>query len=327
MSHGRRAPLQLVVTGLAVLAAAPATDSTSSLHVVAIPVTDLRAKPGTFPAPEAYDLEQETQLLYGEQVRVLKTEGAWAFVHAIEQPEWTHNRRWEGYPGWVLKDVLKPIARPLKPNAVVTAKWATVWADAQGVSAEMLLPMGAELVVTNRDGDLWQIRLISGEAAWMSRGSLALLSDLKRLPSERRRQAVLLAAASHIGDPYFWGGRSPSTEAAAAVTGVDCSGLVNLSYRAAGLHIPRDSHEQRLRARRVKTLKPADLIFLSDVGLPDKTVHVMLYAGDGWIIEGPGTGTTVRRIQFAERLGRPLSDIKPGHVIDQRTVYFGAYLQ
>ena len=61
---------------------------------------------------------------------------------------------------------------------------------------------------------------------------------------------------------------------------MDCSGLVNLAYRAAGLDIPRDAHEQFLRAKPVNALQPGDLIFLSERQNPKRIVHVMLYEGD-----------------------------------------------
>ena len=112
--------------------------------------------------------------------------------------------------------------------------------------------------------------------------------------------------------------------------GVDCSGLVHLAYRASGLAVPRDSHEQFMKSTRLPdaaALQPGDLVFLgsrvlrtdsratpevlSSVGAglapaPDSGEpvinHVMLYAGDGQVIEGPGTGQVVRWIALADRL-------------------------
>ena len=59
---------------------------------------------------------------------------------------------------------------------------------------------------------------------------------------------------------------------------------------------------------------------------PSKIVHVMLYAGDGEVIEGPGTGLSVRRLALAERLGRPLGELSPGMTIEDQTISFGSYL-
>ena len=46
-----------------------------------------------------------------------------------------------------------------------------------------------------------------------------------------RRARVLASAEALIGTPYRWGGTDRS--------GLDCSGLVQLSYAEAGLHVPR----------------------------------------------------------------------------------------
>ena len=53
----------------------------------------------------------------------------------------------------------------------------------------------------------------------------------------------------------------------------------------------------------------------------------MLYAGDGDVIEGPGTGQAIRRIAIAQRLGEPLDGLAPGHVVKDQTVSFGTYLE
>jgi cell wall-associated NlpC family hydrolase len=293
---------------------------------VTVPVEHLRATPGTQPRAGVHDPEQETQLLYGERARLLKTQDAWAYVEAVEQPEFTHASRWQGYPGWLPLVSLQPSPSAPPPTAVVTTKWATVWTDRTATRAGLRLPMGSRLSVLSTDGSLWPVRLLSGASGWTSSGDVKLLRELRRLPVADRRQEVLRAAYAFLGDPYFWGGRSPySPSPAAAVNGVDCSGLVNLSYRAAGLEIPRDAHEQSLRARRVATLQPADLIFLSDPDQPQRISHVMLYLGDGWLIEGPGTGLAVRRIEVVKRLGLSIEQLRPGVQVDRRTVHFGSY--
>ncbi|MDP3730840.1 MAG: NlpC/P60 family protein, partial [Candidatus Omnitrophota bacterium] len=131
-------------------------------------------------------------------------------------------------------------------------------------------------------------------------------------------------AGLFLGDPYFWGGRSPATPDYAS--GVDCSGLVSLAYRSVGMDLPRDAHEQWMRASPVTSPKPADLIFLSAQDNPKRIVHVMLYEGDNQILEGPGTGSSIRRVSAQERLGRKLDELEPGAVIDGQTITFGSYL-
>ena len=319
----------MLVACFAISLTACAAFHRSSARVVTVPVADLRAQPHSPAHSMEHDPEQETQVLYGERVRVLKTEGAWDFVEAVEQPEFTHHRRWQGYPGWILHDLLQPLPKAWRPNAVVTAKWATVWHDADGTEPWIELPLGTWVVITNQTGLVWRVRLTSGAIGWMSQGQVTLRRDLARLSTTQRRRAVIRAAEQMLGDPYFWGGRSPSRGPnTAQLTGVDCSGLVNLAYRAAGVRIPRDAHEQHVRARHLSPhqLQPADLICLSEPDHPRKIVHVMLYAGDGWLIEGPGTGLPIRRIEITQRLGRPLRDLKAGDTVDHQRVSFGAYL-
>lgn len=326
------------------LLVAAAGCATSSFSVVTVPVADVRATPATSHAPGIHDPLQETQLLYGERVKVLNTDGPWVFVEAVEQAEYTHANAWRGYPGWVRRDALKPDGstspsldslRSLgtqprsygASQAVVSAKWATLWADASASAALMQIPIGTKLTLARAQGILWLLRLVDGRDAWISHGDVRLLKELRRLPVERRRQAVVQAAEQFLGDPYFWGGRSPyHTSGTTPVTGVDCSGLVNLAYRAAGIDIPRDAHEQYVRARKVTTLHPADLLFFSSPEDPRKIVHVMLYAGDGWLIEGPGTGLTVRRVALAARLGVSVENLAPGTRIGNQVVYLGTYL-
>ena len=302
--------------------------SSHSLRVVAAPVADLRAQPGgPPPTSTTHDPLQETQLLYGECVKLLNTDGAWAFIEAIEQPEYTHHHRWEGYPGWIRSDLLQPLQSPFHPNAIIATKWATVWQEAQGTTPQLQLPIGTKVRVTNTTGELWPLQSITAAPAWISRRDVRLIRALKRLPGSSRRSAILRAAETFLGDPYFWGGRSPfAGPTSREVTGVDCSGLVNLAYRSVGLDIPRDAHEQYLRAHKIARPKLADLVFLSAPDNPAKIVHVMLYAGEGWLIEGPGTGLFVHRIQVAERLGRPIEQLTSGERIDRQTLFFGAYL-
>ncbi len=232
-----------------------------------MPVADVRAVPDHPAQSHEHDPNQETQLLAGERVRVHRLQGDWAFIEAIEQPEYTHHQRWEGYPGWVLRSSLQP----LSPE---------------------------------------EIRQLDEKDRWPVDVAV-------------RRHAIGRAAEAFLGTPYLWGGRSPLQDG--TVTGVDCSGLVNLAYRSVGMQIPRDAHEQWMRARPIEQLEPADLIFLSEANHPKKIVHVMLYAGHDEVVEAPGTGQMVRRIRLKSRLGRTARELKSGDVIGNQTVFLGTY--
>lgn len=312
-----------------------------TVMVVTRPVVDVRRQPKTQAAPAVHDPFEETQLLFGERVRVLEVRDEWARIEALEQAEYTSRRKWQGYPGWVPADTLAPNESVWDPTIVITAKWSPVWRDPyKRQLSGLLLPMGAMVRGTDMGGERWRLELPDRSTAWIDHAQARALKELARLPAADKRRLILRAAEQMLRDPYFWGGRSPHMAPAlgpvwpgppgaeaAAVTGVDCSGLVNLAYRTAGLAIPRDAHEQSLKARAVEAPQPADLIFLSEPGNPTRIVHVMLYAGDGEVIEGPGTGQAVRRMAIAQRLGERLDRLTPGHVVKDQTVSFGAYLE
>lgn len=318
----------LIAASAVVTAAMGCASSHQGLMAVNVPVGNLRAQPRTSARLGAQDPLQETQLLYGERVRILDVQDGWASIEAVEQPEFTHSRRWQGYPGWVPFFTLLPWDPLLEPNIVITEKWVTPWQDPNGVRpSAWRLPMGTRLRAMDMAKQLWRVELLDRNTVWIPYTSARSLVELAALPAGEKRRLVLHNAERFVDDSYFWGGRSPATsESSAHATGVDCSGLVNLTYRTAGIDIPRDAHEQYLRAKPIRAPQPADLIFLSERGNPQRIVHVMLYAGQGDIIEGPGTGESVRRISVAARLGQSLDWIENGAVVNEQTVFFGSYL-
>jgi murein DD-endopeptidase len=98
-------------------------------------------------------------------------------------------------------------------------------------------------------------------------------------------------AAAHalkmIGKPYRYGGTSPST-------GFDCSGLVQFSYRQAGVALPRSTEDQLRTASRVRlsSIRRGDLLFFDEEG--KKKSHVGIYLGDGRFVHAPSSGKQVR---------------------------------
>ena len=100
---------------------------------------------------------------------------------------------------------------------------------------------------------------------------------------------VMAFAVAQIGVPYVWGGTTPGVA-------LDCSGLVLVSYRAAGVSLPRTTFEQATYGVSVALadLRPADLLFFRGGDPVHDLGHVGLYAGNGLMVDAPHTGATVR---------------------------------
>jgi cell wall-associated NlpC family hydrolase len=87
--------------------------------------------------------------------------------------------------------------------------------------------------------------------------------------------AIVNAARSAVGTPYSWGGSS--------LSGMDCSGLVNYAYKAAGISLPRTSGQIANGGRWISQsqAQPGDIVAWSG--------HVAIYAGNGQIIDASGS--------------------------------------
>ena len=98
--------------------------------------------------------------------------------------------------------------------------------------------------------------------------------------------SVIEMARSLLGTPYRFGGTTPE--------GFDCSGLINYVYRkAAGMTLPRNSHRiaRAGRAVSVDELRPADILHFKIER--QRSLHVVIYIGEGKFIHAPKTGGKV----------------------------------
>lgn len=117
--------------------------------------------------------------------------------------------------------------------------------------------------------------------------------DEKKMPGSHplfqniNRQQLVEEAREFVGVPYLWGGLSSE--------GIDCSGLIHLLYRAQGVTIPRDAHDQFLYGQRVEKLLPGDPLYLAK---NRRINHVILFLEKGLFIEAPETGKQVRLLRL-----------------------------
>jgi cell wall-associated NlpC family hydrolase len=106
--------------------------------------------------------------------------------------------------------------------------------------------------------------------------------------------AMLRAAASRVGYPYVWGGSGPTT--------FDCSGLVQWSFRQAGVVMPRVAADQARTGPAIpfSQARAGDLLFYrTDPTAPDYISHVAIYLGKGLMIQAPEPGENVQIVPVA----------------------------
>jgi peptidoglycan DL-endopeptidase CwlO len=103
-------------------------------------------------------------------------------------------------------------------------------------------------------------------------------------------------AEEQLGKPYLFGGTGPDA--------FDCSGLVMMAYRTAGVNIERTSEQQWATEERVPAaqVEPGDLVFFAGSdGTQTDPGHVGLVIGGGKMIEAYATGFPIRVSTYTNR--------------------------
>ena len=174
------------------------------------------------PSPDA---EQTSELLYGEGFALLDLTGGWAWGYSLA----------DHYVGYLAADALGAPIAPTHRVAATEAIFHSAPDAASGGSA--VLPMGALVM-----GE------IAGEWLATAHGYLPLGA---LVDADSQVDDAAAVAEAMIGAPYLFGGRTKR--------GIDCSGLVQLAWAAAGVQLPRDSDLQLAALGADKDVAQGDL--------------------------------------------------------------------
>jgi cell wall-associated NlpC family hydrolase len=122
-------------------------------------------------------------------------------------------------------------------------------------------------------------------------------------PNGAAASAIAFAEAQ-LGKPYQWGATGPDQ--------FDCSGLVMMAYRSAGVLTPRTSQAQWAWGPQIPAseAEPGDLVFFAGAdGTPTSPGHVGIVIGGGKMIEAYATGFPIRVAPYGGR--NPIGFTRP----------------
>lgn len=174
---------------------------------------------------------RDRQVLLGDAVTVIDRQDGWAFVQAAK----------DGYCGWLRETALGPA---FTPTHWIAAPASHAYSGPKVQSPETAaLPFTGKVVVTGIEGTFAQTQI-----GYIPLPHLRPVNDRPDDPAS--------VAESLIGSPYLWGGNSRA--------GLDCSGLVQLSFHACGRACAGDSDLQRAMGQTVPDNAPLqrnDLLF------------------------------------------------------------------
>lgn len=123
-------------------------------------------------------------------------------------------------------------------------------------------------------------------------------SSPKYASSNQDKKAVITTAKKMLGVRYRYGGTSPAK-------GFDCSGLVQYSHKAGGIHLPRTTSQQYKASKPIakKFLAPGDLVFFK-TAVSRAISHVGIYLGNNLFIHAPSSGKKVKINSMKEKYWR-----------------------
>jgi uncharacterized protein YgiM (DUF1202 family) len=182
--------------------------------------------------------EMVNQLLYGERISIIETQNNWYLIES----------ELDKYKGWVDKKQVEMTPTPFQQDFLI---------------CKPLLSFSQDLRTNYFLAGSFLPQSLLENCTFFEEDVLPLDQ-----PIIKNKEATPYFAQQFLNAPYLWGGRS--------VFGMDCSGLTQIGFRLAGIHLKRDASEQATMGELITNLQDVengDLAFFNK-GTGDKVTHV-----------------------------------------------------
>ncbi|WP_348660390.1 C40 family peptidase [Chlamydiifrater volucris] len=247
----------------------------------------------------------ETQLVFGEVLDSPTFSPPRLPVYQALEQETLVEGAYAPYPGYgtvyeidefnPFFSTLIPIDPSYKPNVVVKTL------DAKLLPWDIPLPYGTYLQVDVKGNVFLPFLRGIFDPIYQKvlRQAYCSLEHIAPIPKQLNICNLLQDAYSMLGIPYLYGGRTAFC-VSSKFMGLDCSGFVNILFRAQGIRIPRNASDQYAYCVPVssfKNLPVGGLIFLKEEGVLN---HVMIKSARDEIIHASLSSGCVNVIKDEE---------------------------
>lgn len=313
-------------------------------HTVIVPVTNVVSTRVEYNRPAPVGTSEAPHLLaqlnYNEQVTELETKEEWSRVKVDSVYVCSREKECRALHGWVKSEHIsdkpnKKLCQQSCTTLTCVAPWTPVYVRASAHPHRFQLhtkfSYATKLQGLAKEDEWWRVLLADGNEAWVPAPCVMIDGPV----SEADMRAQIVAhARQFLGCPYCWGGCSAHDPSeTSALTGFDCSGLVYKLFQVAGKSVPRNSRSQFFFAVPCKPaeLEAGDLIFRSEPAVSPHVSHVMLYTGEGTIIEawaaradnGSMNVQPIHEISVEEKIGKSLDLLTYSEQVGRYVFYTG----
>ncbi len=207
--------------------------------------------------------EMITELLFGELFEIQEKENDWIKVRLIN----------DNYQGWIDANQYMPLYNETYEK--LTDFGSTITLDL----VQVLINETKNYMIPVVLGS--SLPFVANNTFYIDDQKYSFDGNVRSSKEEVNGEKIVENAFMYLDAPYLWGGRSPF--------GIDCSGLVQMSYKLSGIKLLRDAGQQATQGTTVNFLSeatPGNIAFFDDE--EGNIIHVGIIIPKGKIIHSSG---------------------------------------